>query len=229
MGDMKMKTIRSSILCLGALLLMDPVLRAQDFSKYRGFSLGTSVATVLKLSDQKLTDVKTIHAQPMLIQELTWWPSNSPGPSSRLDSVEQMLFSFCNGELYKVAVTYDHSATEGLTAEDMVKSISMKYGPPTTVESKAYAVMSEPYDAKQKPAASWEDSQFSFNLVRSSFNHRFGLVIYSKGVNAEADHASAEAVKLEEQERPQKEANQRKKDADDLEVTREKNQKSFRP
>lgn len=224
-----MKTIRSSILCLGALLLMAPVLRAQDFSKYRGFSLGTSVATVLKLSDQKLADVKTIHAQPMLIQELTWWPSNSPGPSSRLDSVEQMLFSFCDGELYKIAVTYDHSATEGLTAEDMVKSISMKYGPPTTVESKADSVMSEPYDAKQKPAASWEDSQFSFNLVRSSFNHRFGLVIYSKGVNAEADHASAEAVKLEEQERPQKEANQRKKDADDLEVTREKNQKSFRP
>jgi hypothetical protein len=105
----------------------------------------------------------------------------------------------------------------------------MKYGPPTTVESNVDSVMNEPYDAKQKPAASWEDSQFSFNLVRSSFNHRFGLLIYSKGVNAEADHASAEAVKLEEQERPQKEANQRKKDADDLEVTREKNQKSFRP
>jgi hypothetical protein len=224
-----MKTIRSSILSLGAFLLMAPVLRAQDFSKYRGFSLGASVATVLKLSDQKLVDVKTVHARPMLIQELTWWSPNSPGPSSRLDSVEQILFSFCNGELYKIAVTYDHSATEGLTAEDMVQSISMKYGPPTTVESKVDSVMNEPYDTKQKPAASWEDSQFSFNLVRSSFNHRFGLLIYSKGVNAEADHASAEAVKLEEQERPQKEANQRKKEADDLEVTREKNQKSFRP
>jgi hypothetical protein len=101
---MKMKTMRSSILCLGAFLLMAPMLRAQDFSKYRGFSLGTSVATVLKLSDQKLADVKTIHARPMLIQELTWWPPpNSPGPSSRLDSVEQILFSFCNGELYKIA------------------------------------------------------------------------------------------------------------------------------
>jgi hypothetical protein len=224
-----MKTIRSSILCLGAFLLMAPMLCAQDFSKYRGFSLGASVATVLKLSDQKLVDVKTVHARPMLIQELTWWSPNSPGPSSRLDSVEQILFSFCNGELYKIAVTYDHSATEGLTAEDMVQSISMKYGPPTTVESNVDSVMNESYDTKQKPAASWEDSQFSFNLVRSSFNHRFGLLIYSKGVNAEADHASAEAVKLEEQERPQKEANQRKKEADDLEVTREKNQKSFRP
>ena len=48
-------------------------------------------------------------------------------------------------------------------------------------------------------------------------------------INTESDLASAEAVKLEEQERPEKEANERKKEADDLEVTREKNQRSFRP
>ena len=89
-----MKTIRNSILCLSGLLLMAPMLRAQDLSKYRGFSLGTSLASVLKLSDQKLEDVKTIHARPMLIQELTWWPPSSPGASSRSETVEQILFSF---------------------------------------------------------------------------------------------------------------------------------------
>lgn len=224
-----MKTIRSSILCFSALLLMAPMLRAQDFSNYRGFSLGTSVATVLKLSDQKLADVKTIHGRPMLIQELTWWPPSTPGRSSQPDSVEQILFSFSNGNLYKISVTYDRSSTEGLTAQDMVKSISAKYGPATSVESEIDPAMNALYNMKQGSLASWEDSQCSFNLVRTSFSDRFGLVIYSKGVNAEADHASAEAVKLEEQERPQKEANQRKKDVDDLEVTREKNQKSFRP
>jgi hypothetical protein len=224
-----MKTIRSSILCLSALLLMAPVLLAQDLSKYRGFSLGASVATVLKLSDQKLADVKTIHARPMLIQELTWWPPSTPGRSSQPDSVEQILFSFSNDNLYKISVTYDRSSTEGLTAPDMVKSISAKYGPATSVESEIDPAMNALYNMKQGSLASWEDSQCSFNLVRTSFSDRFGLVIYSKGVNAEADHASAEAVKLEEQERPQKEANQRKKDADDLEVAREKNQKSFRP
>jgi hypothetical protein len=224
-----MKTIRSSILCLSALLLMAPMLHAQDFSKYRGFPLGASVATVLKLSDQKLADVKTIHARPMLIQELTWWPSNSAEPSPRLDSVEQILFSFSNGNLYKISVTYQRSSTEGLTTADMVRSISAKYGPATSVESEIDPAMNALYNMKQGSLASWEDSQYSFDLVRSSFSDRFGLVIYSKGVNAEADHASAEAVKLEEQERPQKEANLRKKDADDLEITREKNQKSFRP
>jgi hypothetical protein len=208
---------------------MAPMLHAQDFSKYRGFPLGASVATVLKLSDQKLADVKTIHARPMLIQELTWWPSNSAEPSPRLDSVEQILFSFSNGNLYKISVTYQRSSTEGLTTADMVRSISAKYGPATSVESEIDPAMNALYNMKQGSLASWEDSQYSFDLVRSSFSDRFGLVIYSKGVNAEADHASAEAVKLEEQERPQKEANLRKKDADDLEITREKNQKSFRP
>ena len=35
-----MKTMRSSILCLIALLLIAPLLRAQDLSKYRAFSFG---------------------------------------------------------------------------------------------------------------------------------------------------------------------------------------------
>jgi hypothetical protein len=65
--------------------------------------------------------------------------------------------------------------------------------------------------------------------VRTSFSDTFGVVIYSKQVNAEVEIATAEAVKLEEQERPEKEADAKKKEADGLEVTREKNQKSFRP
>ena len=219
-----MKTIRSAILCLSALLLTASLLQGQDLSKYRSFSLGTSLRDLLKLNNQKLTDVKTIHVQPMLIQELTWWPSSSSVASSRPDNVEQILFSFSNGELYKISVTYDHGSTEGLTSADMVKSISAKYGPARSVASEI-----DPISMTQESVASWEDSRFSVDLVLSSFSHRFGLVIYSKDASTAAGLASAEAVKLEEQERPEKEANQRKKEADALEVTREKNQKSFRP
>jgi hypothetical protein len=224
-----MKTIRNSILCLSALFLTSSLLHAQELSKYRGFSLGTSLASVLKLSDQKLADVKTIHARPMLIQELTFWPPSTHGRSSQPDSVEQILFSFSNGELYKISVTYDHSATEGLTAVDMVKSISVKYGPANSVESGIDPAMNSLYNMKSRSLASWEDSQYSFDLVRTSFIDHFGLVIYSKRVNAEVELATADAVKLEEQERPGREADQKKKEADDLEATREKNQKTFRP
>ena len=82
---------------------------------------------------------------------------------------------------------------------------------------------------RQKPVATWEDSQYSFNLVRSSFSGSFELLIYSKRLNAEAEVALAEAVKLEKQEEPQREAERQKKQIGDLEATRQKNQKSFLP
>jgi len=226
---MKMKTIRCSILCFVVLLLTAPLLWAQDLSKYRHFTFGMSLTRVLERTDQKMADVKVIHGRPSLIQELTWWPPNLPGTSFRSDTVEQILFSFYNAELYKISVTYDRTSTEGLTAEDMVKSISAKYGPATSVKPEVDSATNERYDMRQKPVATWEDSQYSFNLVRSSFCGSFELLIYSKRLNAEAEVALTEAVKLEGQEEPQREAERQKKQIGDLEATRQKNQKSFRP
>src|ERR1700751_3368645 len=130
---MKMKTIRSSILCFVVLLLAAPLLRAQDLSKYRHFTLGMGLTRVLERSDQKMADVKVIHGRPALLQELTWWPPNVPGTSLRSEGIKEILFSFYNGGLYKISVTYDPRSTEGLTEQDMVKSISAKYGPATIV------------------------------------------------------------------------------------------------
>src|SRR5882757_1237335 len=207
---MKMKTMRTSILCLVVLLLWAPLLRAQDLSKYRHFTMGMSLTTVLKHTDQRMTDVKVIHGRPAMIQELEWWPPNLPGSSFQSDTVKQILFSFYNGELYKISVTYDPPSTQGLTEEDMVKSISAKYGPATIV-------------------ASWEDVQYSVNLVRFSFSDVLGLVVLSRRVNTEAELATREAVKLDEQEGPKREADRQKKQTDDLEVARQKNRKIFRP
>jgi hypothetical protein len=226
---MKIKKMRIWILCFVVSLLAAPLLRAQDLSKYRHFTLGMSLSSVLERTDQKMADVKVIHGRPALVQEMTWWPPNLPGRSFQSDTVEQILFSFYNGELYKISVTYDQSSTEGLTAEDMVKSISAKYGAATTVALEIDSAKNDSYDVKQKPVASWEDAQYSFNLLRYSFTDRPGLVIYSKQVNAKAELASVEAVKLEEQEGPQREAERQKKQTDDLETARQKNRKIFRP
>jgi hypothetical protein len=224
-----MKTLRSSILCLVVLLLLTPLLRAQDLSKYRHFTLGMNLPNLLERTEQKMADVKTIHDRPALIQELTWWPPNVPGTSLRSDSVEQMLFSFYNGELYKISVTYDRPSTEGLTEEYLVKSISAKYGPATIVAPDLDSATNGRYDSKPRPVAFWDDAQYSFSLVRSSFNDVLGLVVFSKRANAQAELAIAEAVTLDEQEGPKREAERQKKQIDDLEVARQKNQKSFRP
>ena len=224
-----MKTTRNSILCLIALLFTTPMLLAQDFSKYRTFSLGTSLPALLKVTDQKSADVKLIHAQPALIQEVTWWAPNSPGTSSQFDTVREIVFSLYNGELYKMSVTYDQTATEGLTEEDMVKSISAKYGLATIAAVEIDSSKNDAYLVRQKPVASWEDAQYSFNLVRSSFTDHLGLIIYSKRVNALTELAIAEAVRIEEQEGPNREAERQKKQTDDLETARQKNRKIFRP
>ena len=224
-----MNAIRSLIVCLVGSLFLGSPLGAQDLTKYRGFSLGANLGSVLKLSGQKLADVKMIHSQPMLIQELAWWQSSSSGSSGQPDNIDQMLFSFANGQLYKISVTYDQSSTEGLTASDIVTSISAKYGPPTGLESVIDPAMDALYNLKQGAVASWGNSQVSFDLVRNRYGDQFGLVIYSRRVNAEAELAVLEAVKLEEQEGPQIEADRQKKQIDDLEVARQKNQKSFHP
>ena len=224
-----MNTLRRSIFCLVVLFLLIPSLRAQDFSKYRHFTLGMGLTKLLERTDQKMSDVKTIHGRPALIQELTWWPPNVPGAPLRSDSVKQILFSFYNGELYKMSVTYDRPSTEGLTEQDMVKSISAKYGPATIVAPEIDSETNDRYGSTQKPVASWEDEQYSVNLVRFSFSDVLGLTVFSKQVNTQAELALREAVKLDEQEGPKREADRQKKQKDDLEAARQKNQKSFRP
>jgi hypothetical protein len=224
-----MKTMRSAVLCFVVMILTAPMLRAQDFSKYRNFSLGTNLAAVLKHTDQRLLDVRATHDGSVLFQELTWHPANGFGASSRSESVDKLVFSFYKGELYKMAVTYDRAATEGLTADDMMKSISTKYGPATSIALEIDAAANEPYTMRGKPVASWENSQYSLALLRSPYSNAFELLIYSKRVAAEADAALAQVVKLDEQEAPQKAIERQKKEADAMELTRQKNQKSFRP
>jgi hypothetical protein len=227
---MKMKTIRGLALCLIVMLFMPLLLHAQDLSKYRGFSFGMSPAAVLKQTDMKMADVKTLHSQPALIQELTWWLPMLPGNSYQADSVREILFTFCNGQLYRMSATYDRSAIEGLTAEDLMQSIAAKYGPPIDPVTEIDLSTGERRGGpEEKVVAHWEDAKYSLTLSRSYLVNSFTLIMYSLQTNAAADEAIAKAIKLEEQQGPQKEADRQKKEADELALARLKNLESFRP
>jgi hypothetical protein len=228
---MKMKRIRRSLLCFVLLLGVAPVLDAQtvDLSKYRDFSLGTSLTNVLNRTGQKLEDVTGLSKRPALLQQLTWWPANLPSTSLRRDPVEHIVFSFGNDVLYKISVTYERAATEGLTTDDMIKSLSARYGEAATVTSRIAQEPTDRYAVRLEPVAVWEDTQYAFRLVQSSFSDDFELMVTSKQLNAEADIATAEAVKLDEQERPQKDAERQKKETNDLESTPSRIRKAFVP
>jgi hypothetical protein len=226
---MKTQTIRTSTLCLVVMLLLAPLLRAQDLSKYRSFSFGMSPAAVLKQIDMKMADVKTLHSQPALIQEVAWWLPMLPGISYQADSVREIRFTFCDGQLYRMSATYDRGAIEGLTTADLVQSIAAKYGPPIKPPTEIEASKTGLQGPEEKVVAHWEDAHYSLSLNRSYLANGFTLVMYSLEANASADAAIAKAITLEEQQGPQKEAERQKKEDEELAAARVKNLQSFRP
>jgi hypothetical protein len=66
-------------------------------------------------------------------------------------------------------------------------------------------------------------------LFRANSSESFGLVVSSKRLDAQAEAAIAESVKLDKEQAPQKEIDRQKKAADDLDIARLKNMKTFRP
>jgi hypothetical protein len=224
-----MKTIRNSILCLSALFLTASLLHGQDLSKYRDFSLGMSLPELSSQVDLRPLQTKLIRKHPSAIQELTCWPGGSSDYSRQRDSVWQIFFSFYNGELFRILVTYDQDATHGLTAEDMVQAISTKYGTPTRPVGEISFPTNELYRSTEKVIARWEDSQYSINLVRSRFLNSFALFMFSKRLDAQVEAALTKSIKLEGQEKPQREIDRQKKETDDLEAAPQKNGKIVRP
>jgi len=224
-----MKIMRSVVVSLAMTLLSAPVIHGQDLSKYRNFSFGMSLVELSKQVDSQPLQTKLIQKRPAVIQELTWWPREYSGSSLQAEPIWQVLFTFYNGELYRILVTYDRHATEGLGIEDMVEAISAKYGTATRPDVEISFPTNELYRSTEKVIARWEDSQYSFNLFRSSFLNTFGLVMFSKGLDVQVRAAIAESIKLQEQEYPQREIERQKKVADNLEAARQKNRPTFRP
>jgi hypothetical protein len=225
----QMKMMRSVGISLTMILLSAPLVRGQDLSKYRDFSLGMSLPELSSRVDLRPLQTKLIQKHPAVIQELTCWPGGYSDSSRQTESVWQMFFSFYNGELFRILVTYDRDATHGLTAEDMVHAISTKYGTPTRTVGEISFPTNELYRSTEKVIARWEDSQCSINLVRSRFLNSFALVMFSKRLDAQVEAAIAKSMKLEGQENPEREIDRQKKEADDLEAARQKNRKIFRP
>jgi hypothetical protein len=228
-GDSKMKTLSRGVLAAALMLTSASVIHAQDLSKYRNFSFGSSVASVSKQVGRQPVEAQTIHQQPALIQELAWYPPMAFDSSRPAEPVEKVIFSFYNGALYRMLVAYDRSSTKGLTDEDMIRVVSAKYGVATRPAARVDFPMNPSYDATARVIARWEDSEYSLNLIRSSRSDIFALLMFDKGLDAQAAVSIAESVELERQEAPQKEAERAKKEADDLEVDRQKNIKTLRP
>ena len=142
------------------------------------------------------------------------------------------MFNFYNGVLYRLVITYDRDRTDGLRTEDMIEAISATYGPDIDPAA-AEIVFPSVFNETVKVLARWDDAQSSLNLVRSSYKPAFGVVLYSKRLDALAQAAIAEAVRIELREAPQKEAERLRLQEEAARVRQEKarlaNKGSFTP
>ncbi len=224
-----MKIIRNVLMCLTASLFFVPLVCAQDLSKYREFALGNSLAKLLTQAGSKPSDVTVIQPAPVLIQQLTWWPVKSYQTAAPTDAVQEVEFTFFNGALYKITATYENSATEGLSPEDMVRIISVKYGVATVPVVDQNPPASIGYSSSAKTIAIWEDSQYSVALSRFPLSSVFQLIMFSKQLNRQADAAIAQAANQDREDAPQKEIAREKQAAADQEIVRQANLKAFQP
>jgi len=222
--------------CIAGLVFSSQQISAQDLSTYRDFHLGMSLADVAKRAEIA-PEAHVVLERPALIQELTWQPQRWLA-STRSDSLKKVQFSFYNGQLFRLLVTYDRDKTEGLTVEDMTAAISAMYGLallPTTPLAPTEAVGatgSRTLD-DDKILAGWADSEHSIDLFQSPYQMVFGLVVRSRPMDQLAQAAMAEGARLDAEEAPQREIDRQQKSTDDKRVraaaARQSNKQTFRP
>lgn len=184
--------------------VMSAATLAGDLSRYRTFQFGADIATVAKQTEMSPSQAKAIHLRPTLIQELAWRPQPL-GPSSAREPVQTMVFRFYAGELYRIEVNYDRYETEGLTTDDIVDAIAATYGMADMVPAQAKAV-EQRYGDQEEVIAQWQDPQYRFELIRSSYGPTFKLIGVQRRLDALAQAAILEATRLDDQEAPQRDA-----------------------
>jgi hypothetical protein len=205
---------------------------AEDFSSYRGFQFGSNLSVAAKQAGAQPSEAILMHQRPAVIQELNWRPgSPMQADPAKTGAVQDAQLFFYNGDLFRIVVTYDRYKVEGMTAEDMIEAISVTYG--TATRPAAEIAYRSDYGEVAPVIARWEDSAYSYNLVRTGDQSSFAMILYSKRVDALAQAATTEAARLEAEDAPKQEVQRQKNRAEEarvhLENARLLNKPNFRP
>ncbi len=228
---------RTLAFCAAGIICATPALGAQGLSQYRGFELGGDLASVSALAGIASSDAKTIHQHPAVLQDLEWRPSHwIPGSTaSSTDPVEQVLFSFCDDQLFRIVVDYGHERTEGMTDADMIEAISAVYGAPLPRTSPvARRQVSRLESESGSPVSRWGDTGHSVVLYQtSSYRAAFRLIVTDTRLEGLARAAETQAQRLDDQDAPQRAVARQQKERDDARAAAAKaraaNKSVFRP
>ena len=195
---------------------------AQDLSRYRAYTLESSVAAVTAIAETRDSDVRSLHERPARIQELKWDSPYTLRGAEGVDPVQDIIFRFYNGALYQLVVTYDRERMEGLTDGDVIASVSAAYGVPSRRPAGALGVAAADMAEDTTVVARWEDQSAFLTLTRGGYRPQYQLTLTSKTLSGLARAAIKEAKRLDAQEAPQRELDQRTKQAADARLASDK-------
>ena len=234
---MLMIYVRTFTVAASALLFGAACLEAQDLSRYREFQLGSTLASVQSTSGTTAGDVRVIHQRPAVIQEWRWRPPAGAGATNQAtEPVREAIFTFYNGRLFEIVLDYDRQRIEGLTDADLVDAISHTYGAAILKAAPLRTTVSPsmlPPGERTTVVAQWSNAEASVSLVRGAYPTTLQLIIALTSVEALAQTASADALRLDREEAPQRELDRQRKNAEDDRTAAEKaravNKPLFKP
>jgi hypothetical protein len=130
-----------------------------------------------------------------VIHAVTWDVPRTESGITLVDPVPEVLFTFHNGELYQMIVTYDRERTAGLTNDDVVETFSATYGVPLVRNARtARNGLSADIGPGLTLVAQWEDARWLLTLRRSTYSAQYQLVLVSKALNPHAHPAITEPL-----------------------------------
>ena len=219
-----------------ALVLVSHAAAAQDLSRYRDVAFGSSVASVAAVIHTTVDTAKLIHQRPSLLQELVWRPQYALGrPAGRIESAQEVTFRFADDQLFSIVVVYEARLVEGLTNQDIIDAVSSVYGQATLTAAASQGPAPPPPGAinGSTALARWQSADHVFTLMREVYPATFRLIGVSTRLESLARAAETEAMRLDKQEAPRREADrvvaeaERRKAVEDKRRTTNKGE--FRP
>lgn len=158
------------------MLVSTPLHGNGQWSRYRGVTLGDSVAVAVAQLEIVEPSIKVLYEQPSLVQELTWRPHRFiSGVVVTADPLGELVLTFMDGRLVRMTATYDRDRTQGLTDADFVELLGASYGL-ARIESRPSGLgRTEP----RRTLASWGDDDALVRLWSEEHPRRVGLTITS--------------------------------------------------
>jgi hypothetical protein len=135
-----MTNFRIPMFATAVVVMFTGSLVGSDLSRYREYSFEMNLPAVASQTKIAVSESTTVHQRPALLQDLRWRLERFSGSSDTRDPVSEILFSFYNGQLFRMVALYDRQKTKGLKTADLIEAISATYGVATTPTADITAV-----------------------------------------------------------------------------------------